>query len=419
LWALPGGTRIRTLTKNPDRPEPNRLAFTPDGKTLLVPGGNLGWVERWSVPDGRTLTPVWAGLTGLPQDLAVSGDGTAAAAVSQGAAPTLMRFTSEVVHPDAVSDLAFDPTGNRLAIAGADGMGQVRNPATGPLLGTVAHAEGVRSVAYAPDGTLASAATDGTVRILEAGHERPTLTVGGEGTPHDLAFSPDGSLLAMSWSPPAAFASISSLKSTIYVWQARTLQLRAALDMGTAGLPALAFTPDGSRLFAAITPLETTTPSSRHHGELRSWRTGDLGAEPTADLGDQQVIDIAVSPDGRTLAVAGFSRTIELRNLNGTLLRRFGEHPANIRRIAFSPDGRTLATVTSSDSVVRLWDVASGTLLANLTGHLGPPNAVVFSPRGDLLASGGTDGSVDLWHTNPDATDRYLCRVLESSPNCG
>ena len=51
----------------------------------------------------------------------------------------------------------------------------------------------------------------------------------------------------------------------------------------------------------------------------------------------------------------------------------------------------------SGDRTVKLWDVATGKLLASLQGHTGGVYSVAWSPDGKTLASGSDDRTVKLW----------------------
>jgi WD40 repeat protein len=64
--------------------------------------------------------------------------------------------------------------------------------------------------------------------------------------------------------------------------------------------------------------------------------------------------------------------------------------------VAFSPDGKILAT-ESWDKTIKLWDVATGTMLRTLAGHTDSVRSVAFSPDGKILASGSWDGTILLW----------------------
>ena len=64
--------------------------------------------------------------------------------------------------------------------------------------------------------------------------------------------------------------------------------------------------------------------------------------------------------------------------------------------LALSPDGKTLA-VASEDKSVRLEDPRTGEVRHTLKGHTNPVSAIAFAPDGKTLATIGKDGSAVLW----------------------
>ena len=77
------------------------------------------------------------------------------------------------------------------------------------------------------------------------------------------------------------------------------------------------------------------------------------------------IYDIAISPDGDSLASGSDDHVVRLWDVASGILKQTLEgHTDSVESVAFSPDGHTLATV-SSDRTARLWDVASGTPQAN------------------------------------------------------
>jgi WD40 repeat protein/beta-lactamase regulating signal transducer with metallopeptidase domain len=108
-------------------------------------------------------------------------------------------------------------------------------------------------------------------------------------------------------------------------------------------------------------------------------------------------VGMAVSPDGKTVAVGEEGGQIRLLNpRNGDLLRTLKGHDDAVTALAFSRDGKRLAS-SGPDTVVKVWQVADGKLSRSLTGHGSWVYSLAFSRDGKRLASGSYDRSVRVW----------------------
>ncbi|MBN1284615.1 MAG: serine/threonine protein kinase [Anaerolineae bacterium] len=82
----------------------------------------------------------------------------------------------------------------------------------------------------------------------------------------------------------------------------------------------------------------------------------------------------------------------------GPPVRQLTGHTGPINALAWS-NGLKIASA-SHDHTVRIWDVATGTVLIVLAGHTERVSTVAWSPDGSYIASGGQDGSVRIWRAS-------------------
>jgi WD40 repeat protein/uncharacterized caspase-like protein len=240
------------------------------------------------------------------------------------------------------------------------------------------------------------------VDVLDAFTGKVTNVITGPaGAVSDLAYSPDGRLIAGA-----------SEEGATYLWEARTRKLVHRFQDDASGSSGWN-SPIGSVtfLFAGLNGMVfvdgkifMTETSSGRAVEILNQRS-PAGQSPKlkstcAALSSKQEVAAIGAEDG-AVYLARMGMDYDWTTLSG--------HTGAITNLAFSPDGGALASA-SVDKTVRLWDVATHKQL-QLLQHLEPVTAVVFSADDHfvLTASGGS-----AWLWDP-ATGKPLRELRDPS----
>jgi eukaryotic-like serine/threonine-protein kinase len=384
--------------------------FSPDGKRLATAGQDRT-ARLWDVATRQELA-VFRGHTHVVNGLAFSPDGTRVATASLDKTARVWDADSgqEVRtlrgHNDMVSHVLFTADGNRVITASWDGTMKVWNASSEPEFRTLkGHTSFIANLAFGPDSRLIASAGQESVRLWDVEAGKEIFHLGG--AQQCLSFRPDGKRLATG-----------GQDDTVQVWdvegaaggrQPTRLQQFAG---HTGRISTVAFRPDGQQVASA----STGSQDGRKAGEVFLWdpetgvRTGQLPELKASAL------SLAWRPDGQRLATLTADGTVqvwepaagkEVRSLRPA--PAFGSSYLALGVVAFSPDGKRLAAASSNAldihqrAEVVVWDADTGEVLTRMAGHSAPVSGLSFTPDGQRLASASWDinrgavGEVKLW----------------------
>lgn len=184
--------------------------------------------------------------------------------------------------------------------------------------------------------------------------------------------------------------------------------LRPSKDGGVVN--GVRFSPDGARLAVG---------SNREASAVSFFSTRDWSEISKVVGGQMSIGAAAFSRDGTLLASTRIGGIVLNRTDGkpGTTLLSVGEAGRGSRpnSVSFSADGRRLLSAEGVDSSmpdlfllvvdatprIRVFDVAAGRQIAELSGHVDAVGAAHFTPDGSRIVSCATDGTLRVWKSPP------------------
>jgi WD40 repeat protein len=375
-----------------DGHEIGAVLFTPEG--ALISGGPDGTVHFWEPNTGQLRMTLRCGdlihhvrlLSGVKKLLVVTAREVQIWSLNhQASLATLRAPPRGQDKATGSSALVFDEEGKRLAVAGQDELVRVWDPATRKARDLAGHKARTLAVAFGPAGSdlLASGGEDSQVLLWRLRGAKMLTPIRAEG--HTAAVT------CLAVTPDAALVISGSHDGTMRLWDTASGKLVHRFDTGHRQVHSLALSGDGQRLL-----------SSGQGGGLRLWDLPQRRLLATIPAPNKGRTDrLALTRDGR-LAATTTAGNVVLHDLDSK------DNPRPIATsgassVAFTPDGKTLA-VGGGDRLVRLFDVTSGHLRGELSGHSHQIVALAFNHNATLLATASRGnvrwdhhGEVKLW----------------------
>jgi WD40 repeat protein/serine/threonine protein kinase len=313
------------------------------------------------------------------------------------------------------------------------------------------------SAAFSADDRRLAAGAE-SVRVLDLEHDELVWERGFGDRVLALAFSPDGSSLAvrtrredlwivdassgterlpriadarlqgraLAWDRTGARLAAPTMDDTVRIWDARTGQPLLTLAGNNYDVWSIDFHPDGNSLLtgsgdgvlrswslagggkplellghrygarALFHPNGREIVSASHDRTLRVWSVSDRGEIlPSQEFTGE--FSIFESPDERFVAVRNKQSMLSVWDLpQRRELWSLQLDPRVSASLAFRPDGESLV-VPGADGTISMHASTTGELQGELRGHSGIVHDLALHPRDAVLASAAADGTVRLW----------------------
>jgi WD40 repeat protein len=410
IWEAATGKLLRTFVPLDD--PVSAVAFSRDYTRVGAAAGKV--VKVWSVTDGKELLSLTH-----PAEVTSVAFSVDRAKIVTGSADNVARAWDAVTgkelqffsHAGAVRAVAFPGNNNNAVVtASADGTTAIHPLAINRAI--TASASALHALALAPNGNqILTTGADKAVRLWNLGNGNNERTYSGG----------DGALNAVAVSRNNALVAAGGADKVVRVWNFADGK-QVGVFKAPAEVRGLAFSPNSVSLAAACAdktlvawnvPYVPNQPLSPAFG-----KTQQSFAHGAAATG------VVFAPDNATLYSGSADKTVKAWKLAAEAPTRNFGHPNHVDAVVFNSTGTQLATACH-DGVLRIFDVAKGNLLRQISAHVTPNMIGIYclawAPDDKAIVTGSIDHSLKLWNPATGALVRefkaYKEKVFEKGHN--
>lgn len=265
----------------------------------------------------------------------------------------------------------------------------------------------VVDMTWLPDGSQVAAASANEINFFDWRTRQQVRTLVADETLVGISVRADGRYLAAASNFPLTTTPTPGVgqdsTSQVQIWRLEDWQAIGPLYVREQPVSSLGYTSDGALLAVAFTSQEFAM------NRLLIWDAASL--EFRRDYALRVALDMAFSPASALFAVTPDRYAIQVWDMvtSKQIHTLYTSFTGAVNCLVFSPGGDILAT-GHYDGIIRLWDVESGDLIREIS-TTGVIETLAFSPQGGVLASGSSyrDFAIRLW----DVESGSLLRTLE------
>jgi WD40 repeat protein len=366
------------------------VVFSPDGK-MVISAAHDNTIKLWHVETGRLLQTM-RGHGSLVRACAISPDGkwVLSGGYDERAKLWSIEGYEEVRvlhghvlkgHSDAVMSAVFSQKGDKILTASRDRSARAYSTQDGRELASYieGHSFLASTSQFFDDGLLLmTAAGDNTVRVWDVTTGVERLKLNGTGIAAAAAVSANGRWI-LSGSPGDQQAKL---------WDAKTGAKIGDLNGHDAEVTAVAFSPDDRFLFTGDSNGRGVLWDRSTQEQLLVLRWHTSGITAAAFLADGT--RLLTASDDKTVCTWDVSRLGEDVSSVLPLEDLVLKHPNTVWSLDVSRDGKTALT-SCQDGGMRLWDLATASVVREIKFKVGGINSARLKPDGKSAVSVHTE----------------------------